>query len=152
MAPVRPASVAAYLEQLPPERREVVETLRAAIKKRLQKGFLEALNWGMICYEVPLEVYPDTYNGKPLMLAAIAAQKQHYMISLTVLYTEPENETWLREEYARAGKKLDLGKSCIRFKSLGDLWLEPIEALLKKTTLKAFLRGYEASRGKFKKG
>ena len=76
-------TVADYLTELPPERREAIEKVRETILQNLPEGYEEAMNWGMITYQVPLEVYPDTYNGKPLMYAALANQKNHMAVYLT---------------------------------------------------------------------
>ena len=74
---------AAYLASLPPERRKVVAAVRAVVKKRLPKGYVESMNWGMLAYEIPLSRYPDTYNKQPLMFVALAAQKNNYALYLT---------------------------------------------------------------------
>lgn len=132
-------TVEEYLESLPDDRQEVISYLRDQIVHVLPRGYEEAMNWGMITYQVPLSVYPDTYNKQPLMLAALASQKNHLAIYLTVTYTKPGEEDWLREEFKKAGKKLDMGKSCIRFKKLDDLALEPILDLIKKTEMEPYV-------------
>jgi hypothetical protein len=138
----------AYLEELPPERREVVSAVREVILRNLPEGYRETMSWGMISYEVPLERYPDTYNERPLSYAALAAQKGHYAVYLTCAYQEPEHEAWLREEFRRAGKKLDLGKSCLRFRRLDDLLLEVIGCSVASTPPDRFIASYEAARAR----
>lgn len=88
-------TVEAYLEELPPERREVVSEVREAILEHLPDGYEETMNWGMVSYEVPLERYPDTYNGEPVMYAALAARKRHYALYLTGVYMDEEKKARL---------------------------------------------------------
>ena len=105
------------------------------------------MNWGMIAYEVPLERYPDTYNGEPLMYAALAAQKRHYSLYLTSVYQDPERLDRLKDQFREAGKKVDMGKSCVRFKKLDDLPLEVIGQVIASDSVDEFVRGYEEARG-----
>ena len=114
----------------------------------LPRGYRESMNWGMVCYEVPLEKYPDTYNGQPLGYAALAAQKNYIALHLMCAYQDSELEKKLREGFARAGKKLDMGKSCIRFKKLEDLPLDVIGELVATLTPEQFIARYEAARKK----
>ena len=107
-------TVEQYLAELPDDRRDAIEEVRAAILENLPDGFVETMNWGMISYEVPLETFPDTYNKKPLMLAALASQKRHMAVYLTSVYSKPELYDWFVSEYEATGKKLDMGKSCNR--------------------------------------
>ncbi len=112
-------TVAGYLEELPPDRREVVSGLRKIILKHLPRGYREAMNWGMISCEIPLEDYPNTYNGQPLGYLALAAQKNHFSLYMMGVYQDPEQEARLKEGFRKAGKKPDMGKSCLRFKKVG---------------------------------
>ncbi|HTU20470.1 MAG TPA: DUF1801 domain-containing protein [Gemmataceae bacterium] len=141
-------TVAEYLDELPEVRRGVVAAVREMILRHLPSGYRETLNWGMICYEVPLERYPDTYNGQPLAYLALAAQKNHFALYLTCVYQCPEEEAWMRAEFSKAGKKLDKGKSCLRFRRLEDLPLEVIGQLVAKVTPEDYIARYEASRQK----
>jgi len=84
------ATVQEYLSELPPERRQIIEKVRQTILDHLPDGYEEVMNWGMITYQVPLEVYPDTYNKKPLMYAALASQKNHMAVYLTGIYLDGE--------------------------------------------------------------
>src|SRR6185369_13191065 len=97
------------------DRRAVVAAVRKIILKNLPKGFQETINWGMISYEVPLERCPETYNGQPLSYAALAAQKNYYGLYLMPVYGNKKLETFLRDAFKKAGKKLDMGKACVRF-------------------------------------
>ena len=121
MASSKATTVADYLAELPAERRAVVSAVRDVVVRNLPAGYRETMNWGMISYEVPLETHPDTYNGQPLAYAGLAAQKNHYALYLSPVYSDPAREQWLRDAFAQAGKKLDLGKSCLELiNSYGD--------------------------------
>ena len=148
MAKSEAATVEEYLDGLPEERREVVARVREVILRNLPRGYRESMNWGMVCYEVPLEKYPDTYNGQPLGYAALAAQKNYIALHLMCTYQDSELEKKLREGFARAGKKLDMGKSCIRFKKLEDLPLEVIGEAVASTPPEKFIEQYEKGRHK----
>ncbi|MDH3227214.1 MAG: DUF1801 domain-containing protein [Thermoleophilia bacterium] len=135
-----------YLAELPEERRMALTPVRQAILDNLPEGIIEAMNWGMIAYEVPLETFPDTYNAKPLMYAALASQKNHMAVYLTTVYSDPDVATWFRDRYAQTGKKLDMGKSCVRFKKLDDLPVDLIGETIAKVDLDEFLARYRAAR------
>jgi len=113
-----------YLAELPDARREAIAAVRQAILDNLPDGYEETMNWGMICYEVPLATCPDTYNGKPLMYAALASQKNHMAVYLTGIYMDDAERQGFEDAYRATGKRMDLGKSCVRFKKLDDLPLE----------------------------
>ena len=120
------STVEEYMGELPEERRAAIEAVRQVILKNLPKGYEEAMNWGMITYQVPLETYPDTYNKKPLMYAALAAQKNHMAVYLTAIYMDEKTSREFETAYRATGKRYDVGKSCVRFKGLADLPLELI--------------------------
>lgn len=118
------ATVKEYVASLPDDRRKAIAKVRATIRKNLPKGYREEMRWGMICYEVPLSIEPDTYNGKPLMYAALASQKNHMAVYLTGVYADEVTRGDFEAAYRRTGKKMDMGKSCVRFKKLEDLPVE----------------------------
>ncbi len=120
------ATVEEYLAAMPEERRAAIAAVRRVIVANLPEGYEETMNWGMITYQVPLEVYPDTYNGKPLMYAALASQKNHMAVYLTSVYARPDALEAFRADYLATGKKIDMGKSCVRFKRLDDIPLDLI--------------------------
>jgi hypothetical protein len=126
---------AAYLESLPADRRAVVAKVRAVIKKQMPKGFVETMNWGMICYEIPLSKYPNTYNGKPLMYVALAAQKNNYAIYLTGAADATAARKTLEAAFKTLGKKMDMGGSCLRFKKLEDIPLDVIGDLIASSSV-----------------
>ena len=138
-------TVEQYLAELPDERRDAIAEVRDVILDNLPDGFVEAMNWGMITYEVPLETFPETYNGKPLMYAALASQKNHMAVYLTTVYSDGETEEWFRARYAATGKKMDMGKSCVRFKKLDQLPVELIGEVIGRTSLDDFLDGYRSA-------
>jgi Domain of unknown function (DU1801) len=133
-----------YLDELPDDRREVVSALRKLIRKNLPKGYDETVNWGMLSYEIPLDRYPETYNGQPLGYVALAAQKNNYALYLTTAYTDPVQGEALREAFAKAGKKMDMGKSCLRFKKLEDLPLDALGKFIAATPPEKLIAIHEA--------
>ena len=139
-------TVKEYLEQLPPEKREVIAAVRKVIRDNLPAGYQETMNWGMICYEVPLERFPDTYNGQPLGYVALAAQKNYFALYVMCVYEDSEQAKWLKQEFKKAGKKLDMGKSCLRFKKLEDLPLDVIGQVVAGVTPDQYIAWYEANR------
>jgi uncharacterized protein YdhG (YjbR/CyaY superfamily) len=148
MASSKATTVDEYLAELPPERRAVVIAVRDVVRKNLPNGYTETMNWGMISYELPLARYPNTYNGKPLGYAALAAQKNYFALYLPLVYQDAKQEARLREEFEKAGKKLDIGKSCVRFKRVEDLELGAIAKVIASTPPDEFIERYEAARGR----
>jgi len=142
----RAETVKEYLEELSPEKRKVVKKLRDKVLENLPIGYQETMNWGMISYEVPLTRYPDTYNKKPLMFAAIAAQKNYYSLYLTPVYQSKELEKELKEKYKETGIKVNMGKSCLRFKRIEEIPIGFIGDLISRVSIKEFIQIYEASR------
>jgi uncharacterized protein YdhG (YjbR/CyaY superfamily) len=126
-------TVEEYLHELPVERRQALEEMRAMILDNLPEGYVERMNWGMITYEVPLDRFEDTYNGQPLTYLMLAAQKKHFSLYMMGVYGDPEQEARLKQAYIDAGKKIDMGKSCVRFKSLDDLPRGMIAELIAST-------------------
>lgn len=142
------ATVAEYLSALPEDRRAALEAVRAVILKNLGDGLEEGMQYGMIGYFVPHAVYPPGYHcdpTQPVPFAGLASQKNHMSIYLMCLYGDEAQQAWFREAWAKTGKKLDMGKSCIRFKKVEDLPLSVIGRAVKRATLKRFLAHYEGS-------
>ncbi len=146
MVTSRAASVEEYLAELPPERAEVVDEVRRVVLDHLPDGVVEGMNFGMIAYEIPLERYPDTYNGQPLMYAALAAQKHHFALYLHSVYASDDIEANLRAAYAEAGVPLDMGKSCVRFRRLDQFVPEAIGAAIAACSVEDYIDLYERSR------
>jgi len=143
-------TVSEYIASLPADRKKDIKTLRSLVKKNLPKGFKESFNWGMIAYEIPLSVYPDTYNKKPLLLAAIGSQKNYMVLHLCSLYIKKEDGIWFRAEYKKSGKKLDMGAGCVRFKSLEQLPLDLIAQVIRLNSVRDMIALHEALRKKKK--
>jgi hypothetical protein len=148
MATSKAKTVAEYLEELPVDRRKTISAVRAVVRKHLPKGYKETMGYGMICYSVPLSTYPDTYNGQPLCYAALAAQKQKCSLYLMNVYGDGPTANAFKDGFKKAGKKLDMGKSCVRFKTADDLPLDVIGKTIAATSMTAFIGQYERSRKK----
>jgi len=104
------------------------------------------MRWGMLSYEIPLSLYPHTYNGQPLNYIGLAAQKQKNSLYLLGVYADPAALQDLLEAYARSGLKADMGKSCLRFRKARDLPLEKIGELIASMPPEKFIAMYEKSR------
>jgi len=144
-------TVEGYLAGLEPERRERVRAVYDVLRAAMPTGYREAVAWGMITWSVPLERYPDTYNGQPLGICALAAQKNYLALYLMGVYGDPAINAWFQAEYKKSGKKLDMGKSCLRFKTADDLPLELIGKVITKVTPEQYIARYEAVKGPPKK-
>jgi uncharacterized protein YdhG (YjbR/CyaY superfamily) len=135
-----------YLSSLTPEQRSVIEPIRFLILSHLPSGFVETINWGMLSYEVPLSMYPNTYNKKPLNYIGLAVQKQYYSLYLMPAYMDQNVYQTLMGAFEKAGKKLSMGKSCIRFKKVDDLPLELIGSIIASHSVQSFIAAYETAR------
>ncbi len=135
-----------YIAALPEDRAGQIQQLRDLILRRLPQGYAEEMGFGMITYVIPLETYPITYNGHPLMFAAVASQKRHISLHLMNIYGDEESRRWFAEGFAAKGKKLDMGKACVRFKTLDDLPLDLIGDAIARTPAADYIATYEASR------
>ena len=141
-------SVEEYLDMLPEDRRESISVVRNAILENLPAGYEETLQHGMLAYVIPLAAYPITYNKLPLLYAALASQKNYMSVHLMNIYGNLEIEEWFIGRYKASGKKLDIGKSCVRFKKLEDLPVELIGEAIARTPMAEYIQIYEASRKK----
>ena len=139
-------TVTAYLAQLPPERRAALVEVRRVIKKHLPRGYRETVTAGMITYEVPLRVYPTTYNGRALWYAALASQKGYASLHLMAVYGSAELRRRLQDGFRQAGKRLDMGKACIRFRQSGDLALDVIGEIIASVPMATYIAVAEAAR------
>lgn len=139
-------TVDAYLDALPEPARTCMTRVRALVLAHLPEGYVEAMTWGMPTYEIPLARYPDTYNGKPLCYVAFAAQKRHNALYLNMAYAESGVENMLREAWAAAGRRLDMGKCCLRFRRYEDLLEAPLAEAIASMPVEAFIARYEQAR------
>lgn len=142
------ATVAQYLKELPAERRAVVSAVRDLVNRHLPPGYVEGMGYGMIGWVVPLSRYPDTYNRQPLCYAGLAAQKNGYSLYLMNVYADSEEERKLRAAYAAAGRKLDMGKCCLRFRSLDGLLADEVGRIIAATPVEQYIARYEAVKSK----
>ena len=142
------ATVKEYLGELPPERRRDVARVRSVVRKNLPKGYVETMRFGMITYELPLARYPDTYNKQPLCYAGLAAQKNTNTIYLMGAYGEAAQRKRLETAFRKAGLKMDMGKSCLHFKTADDLPLDAIGDVIASTPPERMIALYESARKK----
>jgi Domain of unknown function (DU1801) len=132
-------TVSEYLAGLPEDRKKAIAAVRKVIRANLPKGIVESMNWGMIVYEVPLKTYPDTYNGQPLAYAGLASQKNHMSVYLMGIYGSDALRADFESAYRATGKRMDVGKSCVRFRALDDLPLDVVGDAIGALTLDQFL-------------
>lgn len=136
----------AYLAELEPRRAAELKQLRDCVNSAMPGGYGERMAWGMISWEVPIEVSGPTYNKQPLVYAALAAQKNYNALYLNGVYASPGRAERLAQAFADAGLKLDMGKSCIRFRTADDLALEAIKSEIASMAPKEFAELAAASR------
>lgn len=129
------ADVDEYVDGLPDDRRHALSTVRQVVLDNLPAGYEEVMQYGMISYVVPLERFPRTYNGQPLALASLANQKRHMALYLMGIYGDEGSHAWLRQQWGATGKRLDMGKSCLRFRRLDDLALDLVGAAIARTSV-----------------
>jgi len=135
-----------YLAELPENHRDAIETVRAVVLENLPAGYEETMNWGMITYQVPLKSYPDTYNKQPLVYAQLASQKNYMTLYLMGIYGSPDMAEKFEAAYRATGKRYDVGKSCVRFRSLDDLPLPLIGETIASMPMDDFLSAAKAAR------
>ena len=142
------ATVEAYLAALPEDRRRAISSVRAAIRKALPTGYAEGIQYGMIGWFVPHSIYPAGYHcdpKQPLPFASLASQKSHMAIYLFCTYLDEAQSNWFREAWLATGKRLDMGKSCVRFKRIEDVPLDVVAEAIRRVPVKAFIEQYERS-------
>jgi len=152
------ATVSDYLASLPDDRRKAIEAVRSVILANLDKDFEEGMQYGMIGYYVPHRIYQAGYHADPkqgLPFAALASQKNYMSVYLMGLYCgciEGVSDTnlvrWFREAWAKTGKKLNMGKACIRFKKADDLALDVLGEAIRRMPARKYVEVYEEARRK----
>jgi len=142
------ANVDDYLAKLPADRRTAIARVRDVINAKLPRGYEERIQYGMISWTVPESVLPakDVYNKQPLALASLASQKNHMAVYLMGVYGDPKERAWFERAYKASGKKLDMGQSCVRFKSLDALPLDVIGEAMSRVSVERFVDGYRRVR------
>ena len=144
----KPQTVSDYLATLPPAQRAALEAVRAVFRKNLDRSYAEGVHYGMIEYCIPHHIYPNGYHcdpRQPLPFANLASRKGYMTVALMSVYANDAEEKWFRAAWAKSGKKLDMGKACIRFKTLDDLPLDVIGEAIRRMPAKAFIEHYEKS-------
>lgn len=136
----------AYLAALPPERRMELAAVRDLVRRNLPQGYEETMSLGMIAWVIPLERYPKTYNGHALWYAALAAQRNFSTLYLMSAYGDSQQYKDLKAAFAKAGKKFDMGKSCLHFKRAEDLDLDAVGRAIASTPPDDFIALYEKGR------
>jgi hypothetical protein len=142
-------TVEEYLAGLPPDRRKVLEAVRAVILKNLDRDYEEGMQYGMIGYYVPHSVFPAGYHcdpRQPLPFAGLASQKNYNSLYLMCTYGATEHAQWFREAWAKTGKKLDMGKACVRFRKVEDLALDVIGEAIRRVPARKYIAFCEAAR------
>ena len=130
------------------DRAATLKAVRALVEGAIPDGYRETVAGKMFVWVVPLEIYPKTYNRRPLQVIALVAQKNGFSLHLPALYLNPERREAFAAQFAAAGKKLDMGKGCVRFRALDDLASEAVREAIAAFPLKDFLALYEASRAR----
>jgi hypothetical protein len=139
-------TVATFLAGLPAERRAEVKRVRDAIRRHLPAGYEEVVSKNMLVYQVPLEKYPDTYNGHALWYVALASEKSYLSLHLMPVYGDKALAEQLADGFRAAGKKLDMGKACIHFKKTDDLALDVIGDIVARIPLERWVQIAKALR------
>ena len=138
-----------YINQLPEDRKPVIEKIRTVIKENLPEGFEEGINYNMLGYYVPHSIYPEGYHCDPklpLPFMNLASQKNSVNLYHSGIYANPEIHDWFVNEYPKhSNRKLDMGKSCIRFKKMDDIPYELIAELCTKITVEDWINTYETN-------
>jgi len=151
-----PAStVAEYLSALPADRRAAIDGVRKIINENLPDGYEEGMQFGMIGWYVPLSLYPAGYGENPkvpLSFVALASQKSGMVLHFLSFYGHPTLSSWFTSEYKKSGKKLDMGKGCVRFKSLEDLALDVVSRTVARVPVEEHIANYRAARSLMGKG
>lgn len=139
---------AEYLASLPPDRRAAIAAVRDVVNRHMPKGYQEAMNWGAITWEVPLSRFPKTPNGQPLCYVSLASHKNFCTLYLMGAYASSKQFAALKQAFAKAGKKFDMGKSCLHFTRAQDLELEAIGRVIASYTPDQWIEVMETSRRK----
>lgn len=136
-----------YLAELPPDRALALRRVRDVVRRHLPEGYEEGMQYGMISWYVPFSRLPKTSNGQPLAYVGLANQKSYMSLYLMNVYGDAETEAWFRGRFAASGHRLDMGKSCVRFRSADDLPLDVIGETIARTPVDRYVAKYRASRG-----
>ncbi len=137
-----------YIDSLPEDRRAAIRAVRAAVNKGLAKGYKEGVQYAAIGWYVPHSIYPDGYHCDPTQgvpFAGLASQKNYMGLYLMCVYGDEKHRAWFQKAWAKSGKKLSMGKSCVRFKNVDDVPLDVVTEAVRRVPVDAFLAHYEAA-------
>ena len=150
----KPTTVKQYIDGLPEDRRKAIRAVRAAVNRALPKGYKEGVQYGMIGWFVPHSIFPAGYHcdpKQPVPFAGLASQKGYMSLYLMCVYGDAKHRAWFEKAWKKSGKKLSMGKSCVRFKHVDDLALDVIEEAIARVPVKDFIAHYEAAIPKSKR-
>ena len=133
---------------MPEDWRAAISAVRQVVLENLPQGYEEMMQFGMIGYVIPLERYPVPYYCQALQYAALASQKNYMSLYLMNVYSDEAVERWFVDRYKDSGKRLDMGKACVRFKSLQDLPIDLVGEAIVLTPVDRFIERYEMSRNR----
>lgn len=142
-----PAEVSEYLASLTGDRGEATRAVFEVVARAMPPGYQLGIQWGMPGWVVPLERYPTTYNGQPLAYVSLAAQKNYSSLYLMCLYSGSDEDVAFRADWAAGGRKLNMGKSCLRFTRLDDVDLSLVAQTVAAHPVEDFIETYERARG-----
>ena len=143
----RPATVAEYLASLPADKRAVAVAAQKFVRANIPDGYSEFMNWGVINWGIPLSEFSNTYNGHPLFYVALGSHKSYFSLYLTGAYGDPKQTAFLKDEFKKAGKRFDMGKSCLHFQTLDDLELKSVAKVIGMLGPKQFIDQYKKLKG-----
>ena len=149
MVTKRPAlTVSQWLASVPAGRKDAIKAVRDVVNEHLSQGYEETVDWGMLAWVVPLATLPTTHNGHPLMLAALGAHTKRMTVYLMSVYGDPKIKKEFVTAYKKTGKRLDMGGSCVHFKTLDDLPLDVVGTTIARVTVDEYVARYQQSRTK----
>ena len=141
------STIEGFLEGLTPEKREAIVAARKLVQANIPKGYAEYMDWGCINWGIPLSEFPETYNGHPITYIALGANKNKNTLHLMACYVGGKETAFLRDEFKKAGKKFDMGKSCLHFNTLDDLELKSVAKVIGSVSKERYLEMYKKFKG-----
>jgi hypothetical protein len=146
--PDTPVTPQEYLAQVPDARRELVGAIRRTIIDHLPEGFEETIEFKMLSYVVPLERFANTYNSRPLPVVSLANQKQYVSLYLMGIYADDREREWFVDAWKATGRRLNMGKSCVRFKRLEDVPLDVVGQAVARVSIDDIIQAHERAHGR----
>jgi hypothetical protein len=143
----KPTTIEGYLESLSPEKRDAIVAARKLVQANIPKGYSEFMNWGCINWGIPLSEFSNTYNGHPITYIALGANKNKNSLHLMACYVDGKRIAFLKDEFKKAGKTFDMGKSCLHFNTLDDLELKSVAKVIGSVSKERYLAMYKKFKG-----